>query len=1005
MVLLFSAFLTIEARPVVADSGALQWRRLTTPEDGASGEWVIANNGGAGTEVNCIAIGSDGETIYALDSITPLLFKSSDGGYTWLNITGSLPAFASLDDLAVSPDNPNFLAVVDATTPEVLLSHDGGTSFAPTGVAGLAIAGTIQDIAISASYGISGGISQEIMFGTSDGAGGGQVWAMSIGTQFHNWTNVSTGAAGWLAADIFNLAYSPNYRTDRTVLLITADNVAAPGDVGNPGTSWLYIGRMGVAAYQIAWNSSLSPGYPVAIARAGEDSPGTPLTYADLALPLDYSGTDILLHRVYASWSDGVGANINDDVYRLDDTTMARLEAGNGAEFVSTSLAYHGTHGRGKLLAGRQVSTWASPEPPSVQVRSSSDPQTKLPTWQDSFKPPTGTNEAQVAWSADGKVAFCGTSTIGGAANDESAFSRSTDYGLNWNQTGLIDTTITTINDIEVSARGGALFMTTVNTGAANPDSLWQSASSPPGERWERVLARSSGGTGDNPLVRLDPDYTDTTTLWFLNTDPAMAFQELLRSKDGGNSYSFCFPNVVLVDLAVEDNETVYGIDAAGLVSRGTKGGKRWGTPVTTYLGNGYSIACARTTTTPDNPKGNVVVGGRGTGNYCDAAYSTDGGATFTPIEILLPTRDNTLVVASSGYESDGTILAINSGGMYAWGIFSGKDEWETWWGGAAWPSAVTGLQISRNYGFYFSTPATPYVRWSGASAFLDANISLGAQPTKRLAISGGMELNEPITFWVIDQRPYNPPQGGIWYYIDTLSWQSPIPTAPITGSQIDYDPVSGRASQIYISWESRPHSSGYEIQIALDDDFNAIIADIGGGWAGPFYQALGSESPALVIPAGGGTVSDGMGNTWTVPPLHSGETYYWRVKVRDVVTGDTINSPWSWVESFTVKLGMPTKAPSSGPIPSSPINGADRVPPQPAFCWSGIPGATEYEFILSRDAAMTDVVIKATVSTSAYLCEKKLELGKTYFWRVRPIKPVLSGWSAISVFTVAKEP
>jgi len=729
---------------------------------------------------------------------------------------------------------------------------------------------------------------------------------------------VSTGAAGWVASDVFALAYSPSYHIDPVILAITADNLATPSDTGNPGTTWFYLGKMDITTYRVTWNSALLSGYPVAIARADEDSPGTPLTYASLALPTDYLGTDISLRRVYTSWSDGAGNNANDDVYRLDDTTVARLEAGNGTEFVSTSLAYHGVYDRGKLLAGRFVSSWAPPVPPSVQVRISTDPQAGMPTWRNSYKPPTGTNEAQVAWSADGKVAFCGTSTIGGAANDESAFSRSIDYGLNWNQTGLIDTVSSTINDVEVASSGDTLFMVTVNTGAANADSLWRSASNLPGERWERVLARSSTGTGDNPLVRLDPDYTDTTKLWFLNTDPAMASQELMVSKDGGDTYSSCFPNIALVDLAVEDEETVYGIDAAGLVSRGTRGGKRWGEPVNTHLGSGYSVACARTTTTPDNPKGNIIAGGRGIGNYCDVAYSTDGGTTFTQIETPLPTRDNTLVVASSGYESDGTILAINSGGMYAWGIFSGKDEWETWWGGASWPSSVPGLQISRNYGFYFSTPATawssatPYVRWSGATAGLDSNIDLGIQPTRKLSISGGMELNEPVTFWVIDQRPYSPPQGGIWFYIDTLSWLSPIPIAPVSGSPVDYDPVSGRASQITISWESRPLATGYEIQITTDENFDTVMADIGGGWAGPFYYPLAAKPPALVIPAGGGTVADAMGNTWTVPPLHSGETYYWRVKVREVVTGDTINSPWSWAESFTVQIGMPVRAPHS---------------------------------------------------------------------------------------------
>jgi hypothetical protein len=908
--LLFSGLLATGVRPAIAEGNVLQWVRVNTPQDGALSNWVIAS----GTEVNRIAVGSDGKTIYALDRVTPLLFKSSDGGYAWTNITGRLPAFISLDDLAVAPDDPNFLAVVDATIPEVFLSINGGISFAPTGVAGLTIIGNIQDIAISGSYNAGGGITREVMFGTSNGVGGGQVWMMSIGAQFHSWMDVSTGATGWAAADVFTTAFSPNYAIDRVALVVTADNVPVPGDVGNPGTTWLYLGRIDIAASQATWNSPLFPAYPVAIAEVGEDSPGTPLTYASLALPSDYLGADMLLRRVYASWSDGVGSNTNDDVYRLDDITAVRLDAGNGFEFVSTSLAYYGAHGQGKLLAGQQASSWAVPVAPCVQVRTSLDPQARYPIWQDSLKPPTGANEARVAWSADGEVAYCGT--IGGATNDESAFSRSTDDGLSWNQTGLIDTVITTINDIEASARGEALFITTVNAGPANADSLWRSNSTPPGSRWERVLARSSAGTGDNPLARMDPDYADTRVVWYVNTDALKPFQELLLSEDGGNTYLARFSNIVLVDLAVEDAETVYGVDAGGFAGKSTDGGKIWGIPVNTDIGNGYSIACARTTTTPDNPRGNVIVGGTGTASYYDVAYSTDGGTTFTPIETALPTRDNTLVVASSSYESDGSILAINSGGMYCWGIFSGKAEWEVWWGGPSWPSAVTTLEISRSYGFYFSTPATPwssatpYIRWCAATVGLDANISLGTQPTKRMALCGGTEVNEPVTVWVIDQRPYGPPQGGVWYYVDALSWLGPRPTAPISRAVVNYDPASGRAGQITITWETRSRSTGYEVQIASDDEFNTVIADIGGGWAGPFYYPPAHESPALVIPPGGGSVIDGRGNTWTVPSLASSKTYYWRVKVRDVATGDAIQSPWSWAESFTVEIGVPVRAP-----------------------------------------------------------------------------------------------
>ena len=133
---------------------------------------------------------------------------------------------------------------------------------------------------------------------------------------------------------------------------------------------------------------------------------------------------------------------------------------------------------------------------------------------------------------------------------------------------------------------------------------------------------------------------------------------------------------------------------------------------------------------------------------------------------------------------------------------------------------------------------------------------------------------------------------------------------APLSGSFVDYDPVSGRAGQIYITWESKPHSRGYEIQIAMDENFENVVADIGGGWAGSFYRPVEAETPALAIPAGGGNVTDGVGNAWVVPPLRSGKTYYWRVRVCDVATGDAIKSPWSWAESFTVKEGMPVRAP-----------------------------------------------------------------------------------------------
>jgi hypothetical protein len=240
---------------------------------------------------------------------------------------------------------------------------------------------------------------------------------------------MSTGAAGWSNADVFAIEYSPGFADDGTLLAIAA--TAPPTD-----DTYLYIGIRDLGGNTTIWNNFL--GYPVEICQSGQDTPGTPLTYADLALPANFP---ILGQRhVYACWSDnppGVVAagNPNDDVYRLDDTVCYRLLVRND---VICSLAYYGMFSRGKLLAGaataKTTGLFRGP-----QVYCAFNPQSMYPTWQNSQKPPTGPGQARVAWSPDGRAAYCGTSSTGGGSHDQSAFSVSTNEGLTWNQIGLID--------------------------------------------------------------------------------------------------------------------------------------------------------------------------------------------------------------------------------------------------------------------------------------------------------------------------------------------------------------------------------------------------------------------------------------------------------------------------------------------------------------------------------------------------------------------------------------
>jgi hypothetical protein len=375
------------------------------------------------SEVSRIAVGADGDSIYALDAANSQLYKSSHGGHGWLNISAGVSGAASWDELAAAPDTAEVVAVVTNSRREVCLSTNGGITFAALGLAGnLAPGELVQCVAISPAY---SGSTREIAVGTATGAGGGRVWTATI--PFSPWVDISSGAPGWLpgvpaivGTDVFALEYSPSFAGDRTILAIVAS-----GPAPDTNDSYLYIGRSSGAT--TLWNTSVAAGYPVEICQAGADSPGYPLVSADLSLPSDYSGSGITSRHVYASWSDGAGGNPGDDVYRLDDTACYKLNVIGG---VISTIAYHGTIYQGKLLVGARTGT---PGQINVPVYFSSNPQSGAPSWQPSLKPPTGQNEAQVAWSPDGATAYCGTS------GNQSALSVSTDDGVSWDQIGLID--------------------------------------------------------------------------------------------------------------------------------------------------------------------------------------------------------------------------------------------------------------------------------------------------------------------------------------------------------------------------------------------------------------------------------------------------------------------------------------------------------------------------------------------------------------------------------------
>jgi len=142
------------------------------------------------------------------------------------------------------------------------------------------------------------------------------------------------------------------------------------------------------------------------------------------------------------------------------------------------------------------------------------------------------------------------------------------------------------------------------------------------------------------------------------------------------------------------------------------------------------------------------------------------------------------------------------------------------------------------------------------------------------------------------------------------------------------------------------------------------------------------------------------------VPPFEANHSYYWRVIVRDVATGDPIQSPWSWREIFTVETGIPVTTPYYGPQLLSPDNGCLGCPMKPArFSWSPFKGTTKYRLTLAKNATMTDILVETDVPTTSYEYGSTLNYNTNYFWQVKAIEPTLSDWSAIFCFQTEAAP
>jgi hypothetical protein len=887
----------IPTKPALANPGAVQWSTVDTPS-------AIDNVIASPSEINSIAIGIDGRTFYAIDIPSSKVYKSSNGGATWNDLSihvASSGAALPVWNVAIAPDNPDFVAIItsDGGLPRnVFISTDGGGNWQNTNSPAV---DNINAIAISPNYG-----GYDIAIGTRTGTGNGNVYILK-----------SAGSSDWasqgLIGDILALKFSPAYRTDLSLLTISAHSTG----------TYVNLGIHDSSANTTNWGA-WGPA-EVTTAGAGTSPTINQIITADLELPADFSGQTPSLRRMYVSVDAPVA---NTGIYRLDDTA-AYLLMPTSAPLRISSIAYYGTYSSGKLLAGEVL---GNPNSASAMTWFTNTPVTCAGTcWYQAQKTPTGGGNsgfanAKVIWSPDGSRAYCATgsaalnnpadwpsSYLTGSPLDESAFSLSADNGETWNQLSLIDTEIDFLSDVAVTPASDIIYLASINnhSGINNFDSIWRTTGPPTGKIWERVLCLLS--TSNDLIMRTSNADTDPA-IYFASRSTA----DLRQSLDSGQTWNSTLPGVNVTDFAVTriDNIPNIYILNNNYVRRGTSSGQtwHWSTLVDTTLDTGHGINAT--------PTGVIVVGDSAEGMV---AYSLDGGASFTR-SIAIPEPGKMQVVADYRFR-DALVLyaASDSAGseIYNWVVGSNLN-----WTAMGSPGrGFYGLaQLGTLYGAWSSAGNTavdrtlepeklgpPYIEWDRLAVTLAPGVVFTREPSS-------LKLSAGINLWAIDNRPYTATTGRLWNFYDCLSpspqytpppppshevlFQAPTPTSPAADEVIPVYLDTGDIGDIIFEWQHPTVAIEYELWLAKDEASSQIVLK-------QVIRPGNEQSPG-----------------WTLPKsvsLEKGKKYYWKIRVIQAETGETDNGQWSKVMSFSV-ASLPSKqisGPESTPVTTS--NGAPK--------------------------------------------------------------------------------
>jgi photosystem II stability/assembly factor-like uncharacterized protein len=959
-----------------------------------------------GSDIMDFAVSPDGMTIYAAlhETVAPpggahanpnaVLFKSTDGGAHWTDLTS--PAnnrlthtnIASTDFVAMSPDNPNVVVVLDATVGAInaAASTDGGNNFYDMGTiqgatGGTTAIGAAYDLDVSAQY--QNGIYYVAIAGADTAVTPlPAIYYYNFGAAVGSWRDAVTDwfAAStvvtppgktppWLAGTAIDnfmaIRFSPNFASDSTLMALSEQ-------IGN-GVDDGVVRLHTLDMTSHIWDTDRAiPNYPVAVDTATvADYPGGSMVAAgSIGLGPDFIGSEeesvISFVGVAMTAIDGVPvAHEVGGLFRVDESQTVYNIRENTDIY---SVDYDGN----TVVAGDywsnnvfRVTDPLSGSPTAASARSLK----RIGVDQIVGTPDTYADSVIVHWA--GEVVF------GSKMGSASALSKSTDMGNTWNDFTLMDSANTNFDDIYTVPDGSVKYVAANDGGEA---SVYRIA----GMSAKRVLCVSQ--TAGSPAFSLRGLASDPDVIYaFDNTG-----SDIYQTADGGVSRwskKTTYPGGAIADLAVQSATTIYAATGA-LVYKSTNNGSGWGDGVDTLIPAGiFSLKSIG--------EGQIVAGGAA--QY--VAWSTDGGATWTKNGPPIPGAN--FMVDASGLTSNDFIFAVPFGGNQAY---------------RANPAPVGTEFKSMNFGGWPTiTAGTAAMLYTNGILYLVGSEAVGTPglylthtlaPTKPGAHTAALwgTGNIDNIHWLLAPiaaastgsiRIYSPlgaaaPPTGVFYYEDIVSLPS---TAPVL-----HTPTEGQLFKIVSSmladselvnftWDrAAPQITSYNLWVALDKDFTQPVPVSVGGAAAAYPANVPSVAPSDIVAA-----------IATRGSFQPGETYYWRVSAATPFSG-----AFSETRSFII-------APSIATVPDllTPPNGATTTSVSPAFSWSAVTGTTKYDFQLSELPGMETTVFtdQTTDAGEALPVTITLDVGKTYFWRVRAAEPVLGDWSTVGNFMVVAPP